>query len=111
MTFTLVSRGAWKRGLRNAGCGQRDRASRVDIADRTPYLRASYDAVLTTPRPPTPPTTTGFPGNEGLSRGSPEGKKASRSRCITEASGRMAATYPSADTLGRRDRPGCHAQY
>lgn len=57
-----------KRGPRYAACGQRDRASAVDIAERTPYLRASYDAVETTPRTPTPPTTTGLPRNDGLSR-------------------------------------------
>ena len=30
--------------------------------------RASYEAVATTPRPPTPPTTTGRPRSDGLSR-------------------------------------------
>src|SRR3954454_6900688 len=80
------------------------------MAERTPYLRASYDAVLTTPRPPTPPTTTGFPRSEGLSRCSTEAKKASRSRCITEASRRMAATYPSAGTPCGSRPAGCGAQ-
>src|SRR6478752_5336128 len=68
------------------------------MAERTPNRRASYDAVATTPRPPTPPTTTGLPRSEGLSRCSTEAKKASRWRCITDASGRMAATYRSAPT-------------
>src|SRR3954451_5984816 len=68
------------------------------MAERTPYVRASYDAVLTTPRPPTPPTTTGLPRSDGLSRCSTEAKKAARSRGITDASGRMAATYRGAPT-------------
>src|SRR4051812_1109305 len=68
------------------------------MADRTPYLRASYDAVATTPRPPTPPTTTGLPRRDGLSRCSTAAKKASRSRWRTEAWSRTGATYPSAPT-------------
>src|SRR4051812_18857807 len=87
------------------------------MAERTPYRRASYDAVATTPRPPTPPTTTGLPRSDGLSRCSTAAKKASRSRCMTEAAVRtqrppaaragragpahamgMAATYPGAPT-------------
>ncbi len=87
--------------MRKAACGQRERASRVDIADRTPYLRASYDAVATTPRPPTPPTTTGLPRRDGLSRCSTEAKKASRSRWSTDATGRMRATYPGAGLWAR----------
>src|SRR5689334_15994254 len=59
------------------------------MAERTPYVRASYDAVATTPRPPTPPTTTGLPRRDGLSRCSTAAKKASRSRCITDAVDRM----------------------
>src|SRR5512139_680622 len=66
------------------------------MADRTPYARASYDAVATTPRPPTPPTTTGLPRSEGLSRCSTAAKNASRSRCSTDASGRMARNLPAA---------------
>ncbi len=79
MTASLVRRYTWCRPLRYAACGQRDRASRVDIADRTPKTRASYDAVATTPRPPTPPTTTGLPRSDGLSRCSTAAKNASRS--------------------------------
>ena len=63
--------------------GQRRRASAVAIAERAPNARASYDAVATTPRPPTPPTMTGRPRSEGLSRCSTEAKNASRSRCRT----------------------------
>src|SRR5947209_2238647 len=37
--------------------------------------------MATTPRPPTPPTTTGRPRSEGLSRCSTAAKNASRSRC------------------------------
>ena len=68
MTRPLVSPYAWKRPVRNAACGQRRRASAVGIAEWTPWTRASYDAVATTPRPPTPPTTTGLPRSDGLSR-------------------------------------------
>ena len=59
------------------------------------------------PRPPTPPTTTGLPRSDGLSRCSTEAKNASRSRCSTDASGRMGATYRSADRrpAARRVRP------
>src|SRR3712207_5190101 len=56
------------------------------MADRAPKARASYDAVATTPRPPTPPTTTGRPRSDGLSRCSTAAKKASRSRCRMLAS-------------------------
>src|SRR3954452_13127364 len=55
------------------------------MAERTPKALASYDAVATTPRPPTPPTTTGLPRSEGLSRCSTAAKKGSRSRGRTEA--------------------------
>src|SRR3954454_22471224 len=71
------------------------------MAERTPYVRASYDAVATTPRPPTPPTTTGLPRSEGLSRCSTAAKKASRSRWRTEAWSRTGATYPSVPTPPR----------
>src|SRR5215475_4675544 len=50
-----------------------------------------------------PPTTTGLPRSDGLSRCSTEAKKASRSRCITDASGRMGATYlPTPGDVGAR---------
>src|SRR3954470_2495078 len=75
------------------------------MAERAPYARASYDAVATTPRPPTPPTTTGLPRSEGLSRCSTEAKNASRSRCITDASGRMARNLsPPTDSQVRAPR-------
>ncbi|MGY3684084.1 hypothetical protein ACVWXU_007707 [Streptomyces sp. TE33382] len=38
----------------------------VGIAECTPRRRASYDAVATTPRGPSPPTTTGLPRRLGL---------------------------------------------
>src|SRR3546814_13366727 len=56
------------------------------MAERTPKALASYDAVATTPRPPTPPMMTGLPRSEGLSRCSTAAKKASRSMCSTDAS-------------------------
>src|SRR4051812_35011425 len=65
------------------------------MAERTPYTLASYDAVATTPRPPTPPTTTGLPRSEGLSRCSTAAKNASRSRWSTDASPRTRAPYPA----------------
>jgi hypothetical protein len=89
MTSRLASRYASNRPPRNAACGQRARASAVRIADRTPWTRASYDAVATTPRWPVPPTMTGRPRSEGLSRCSTEAKKASRSRCMIDAVDRM----------------------
>ena len=58
------------------------------MAERTPNTRASYDAVATTPRWPTPPTTTGFPRSDGLSRCSTAAKNASRSRCRIDGSAR-----------------------
>ena len=88
ITAWLLRRYTSKRGLRYAACGHRDRASAVDIAERTPYLRASYDAVETTPRTPIPPTTTGLPRSEGLSRCSTAAKNASRSTCSTDGSSR-----------------------
>src|SRR6478609_797752 len=68
------------------------------MAERTPYVRASYDAVDTTPRPPTPPTTTGLPRRDGLSRCSTAAKNASRSRCSTDATARTRATYRGTPT-------------
>ena len=44
----------------------------VDIADRTPNVRASYDAAHTTLRAPAHPTMTGRPRNRGSSRCSTE---------------------------------------
>ena len=87
------------------------------MAERTPKTRASYEAVATTPRWPTPPTTTGLPRSDGLSRCSTEAKKASRSRCRTEASRRTGPSSPSAATvgkiharLGRSASPLCQAR-
>ncbi len=72
MTCVLAIRYAPNRPARNAACGHRRRASDAGIAERTPKTRASYDAVATTPRAPIPPTTTGLPRNDGLSRCSTE---------------------------------------
>ena len=91
MTSRLAARYASKRPPRKAACGHRARASAVRIADRTPCTRASYDAVATTPRGPMPPTMTGLPRSDGLSRCSTEAKKASRSRCMIDAVDRMAS--------------------
>ena len=35
------------------------------MAECTPERRASYDALVTTPREPVPPTITGFPRSDG----------------------------------------------
>src|SRR4051794_33333866 len=77
------------------------------MADRAPYARASYDAVATTPRPPTPPTTTGRPRSDGLSRCSTAAKKASRSRCRTLASRRTPAPPRTAAGRPHTDDPAC----
>src|SRR3954454_3886085 len=53
----------------------------MGIAEWTPNTRASYDAVATTPRGPSPPTTTALPRRLGLDACSAEAKKASMSRC------------------------------
>ncbi|GGV23990.1 hypothetical protein GCM10010293_21580 [Streptomyces griseoflavus] len=53
----------------------------MGIAEWTPKTRASYEAVATTPRGPSPPTTTAFPRRLGLDACSTEAKKASMSRC------------------------------
>src|SRR5688500_14667559 len=53
----------------------------MGIAECTPNTRASYDAVATTPRGPSPPTMTAFPRRLGLDACSAEAKKASMSRC------------------------------
>ena len=53
--------------------GQSSAAVRSGIAERTPKVRASYDAAITTPRSPgEPPTMTGFPRYSGWSRCSTE---------------------------------------
>ena len=53
----------------------------MGIAECTPKTRASYEAVATTPRGPSPPTMTAFPRRLGLAACSAEAKKASMSRC------------------------------
>jgi hypothetical protein len=45
--------------------GQRRRAVTIGRAEWTPYLRASYEAVVTTPRGPSWATTTGLPRSSG----------------------------------------------
>ena len=108
ITWSLAIRYAPNRVLRKAALGQRRRASWAGIAERTPKTRASYEAVATTPRWPTPPTTTGLPRSEGLSRCSTEAKKASRSRWSIEASRRtgscshLAQTAPLSPTAADR---------
>src|SRR5690349_23734333 len=78
------------------------------MADRTPYLRASYDAVETTPRGPTPPTMTGLPRSDGLSRCSTAAKNASRSRCRIDAALRTGPmiVHRHPQRPGSRVRPG-----
>ncbi len=48
--------------------GHSRRARTDGIALRTPYALASYDALVTTPRAPVPPTITGFPLSDGSLR-------------------------------------------
>ena len=45
--------------------GHSRRARAAGMAEKTPYLRASYDAVVTTARGPEPATTTGLPRSSG----------------------------------------------
>ena len=53
-------------GTEKIPCGHNFLAWKAGIARRTLNTRASYDAVLTTPRPPgSPPTITGLPRNSG----------------------------------------------
>src|SRR5215204_5634499 len=77
------------------------------MAERTPKVRASYDAVATTPRTPVPPTTTGLPRSDGLSRCSTEAKKASRSRCSNEGSRRTLSLLTSSCQRRTQQWPGC----
>src|SRR5699024_856370 len=53
----------------------------IGIAERIPYLRASYDGEVTTERPDFPPTTAGKPRSSGRSSSSTDKKKASMSIC------------------------------
>ena len=45
--------------------GHRRRARTAGMAFRIPKARASYEADITTPREPAPPTTTGLPASDG----------------------------------------------
>ena len=65
--------------LTQTACGQRRRARLIGIAERQPYLRASYDAVVTTPRLPTPPVRIALPRRAGSSSSAMAAKKASMS--------------------------------
>jgi len=58
------------RGGMKTACGHSRLARLIGIADRTPNARASYVADSTTPRAPSPPTTTGCPARSGRSRSS-----------------------------------------
>jgi hypothetical protein len=64
-SLVAAARYEGKSGGTNTASGQSRRARAPGIAERTPYRRASYDADITTPRGPPPPTTTGFPASEG----------------------------------------------
>ena len=80
-------------------CGQSAPAVRSGMAERMPNTRASYEAVLTTPRSfgPPPPTTTGLPRSAGLSRCSTAAKNASRSTCrivVASALGHAPIMHP-----------------
>src|SRR5687768_12175421 len=60
-------------------CGQSRFATAIGCAEWHPNGRASYDAVATTPRGPSPPTRTGLPRSLGSSSCSMAAKKASMS--------------------------------
>ena len=51
------------------------------MAENTPKRRASYEAAATTPRLPSPPTTTGLPTNSGRRSSSTATKNMSMSTC------------------------------
>ena len=55
-------------GGTNTACGHSRSARTAGIAERTPNLRASYDAAQTTERLPRHATTTGRPRSDGSSR-------------------------------------------
>lgn len=52
----------------NVACGHSCRARKPGMAERTPSALASWEAAVTTPRPPDPPTITGLPRSAGSSR-------------------------------------------
>jgi hypothetical protein len=54
-----------KSGGRKTASGHSRRARTEGIALRIPNRRASYEADITTPREPAPPTTTGRPTSDG----------------------------------------------
>ncbi len=54
-------------GGTNTARGHSRLALPTGIAERTPNARAWYDADSTTPRPPVPPTMTGWPARSGRS--------------------------------------------
>ena len=105
-------------GVEPAGQERRVRAAGACLARSTSpsarrTRRASYDAVATTPRPPTPPTTTGLPRSEGLSRCSTAAKKASRSTWRIDAVGAHAphhARAPPPDPGRRSPQAGAGPQ-
>ena len=71
---------------RKIASGSLRAASRSGMPEPTPYSRASYDAVETTPRSvgsPRPPTTTGSPASSGRRSTSTAAMNWSRSTCRT----------------------------
>src|SRR5690348_6091063 len=73
----------------------------MGIAEWTPKIRASYEAVATTPRGPSPPTTTALPRRLGLDACSTEAKKASMSRCRIVGADLTSLMLPYATDNGR----------
>ena len=59
------TRYASKSGGRKIPSGHNLRARTEGMAECTPERRASYDALVTTPREPVPPTITGLPLSDG----------------------------------------------
>ena len=57
-----------KSGGTNTASGHKRSARTAGIAERTPNMRASYDAAHTTERAPRQATTTGRPRSDGSSR-------------------------------------------
>src|SRR5688500_6133125 len=73
------------------------------MAENTPWTRASELAAATTPRPPVPPTTTGWPRRAGRRSSSTDTKNASMStwRIVLVPAGAMGLVEQGEDGGGR----------
>ena len=95
------------RGLSTIALGQRLSASTIDIAERTPKRRASYEAAHTTPRLACPPTRTGLPRSAGSSRCSTDGPATLPLYQARRRRRRTAAARRSNHTIAEAGRCSC----